>query len=146
MFRYLYNLHEELLSPEKQKNSKQLPQNYLKHYLTNRLVDNLGKELGIPEDSLKGLKTITDLSKSELLAIADRIHHFKVKIQGTEGYAKAEVTVGGVDTQELSSKTMACKNIPNLFFIGEVVDVTGWLGGYNFQWAWSSGFAAGSAC
>ena len=62
---------------------------------------------------------------------------------GTEGYAKAEVTLGGVDTRELSSKTMEARKVPGLFFIGEVVDVTGWLGGYNFQWAWASGFAAG---
>jgi hypothetical protein len=62
---------------------------------------------------------------------------------GTLGYAKAEVTLGGVDTQALSSKTMAVKQQPNLYFIGEVVDVTGWLGGYNFQWAWSSGWVAG---
>jgi len=62
---------------------------------------------------------------------------------GTEGYPKAEVTLGGVDTGELSSKTMESRLVPGLFFIGEVVDVTGWLGGYNFQWAWSSGHAAG---
>jgi predicted flavoprotein YhiN len=61
----------------------------------------------------------------------------------TEGYKKAEVTLGGVSTDELSSKTMEAKKIKNLYFIGEVMDVTGWLGGYNFQWAWSSGFAAG---
>jgi predicted flavoprotein YhiN len=63
----------------------------------------------------------------------------------TEGYAKAEVTVGGVDTDALSSKTMECRAVPGLYFIGEVVDVTGWLGGYNFQWAWASGHAAGQA-
>ena len=140
------DLHDELLNPHKHKNSKQLPQNYLKNYLTNRLVDHLGPHLDIPEDSLKGFKAITDLSKAELTGIADKIHHFKIQISGTTGYAKAEVTAGGVDTQDLSSKTMAAKNIPNLFFIGEVVDVTGWLGGYNFQWAWSSGFSAGMAC
>jgi len=63
----------------------------------------------------------------------------------TEGYDRAEVTLGGVSTNELSSKTMESKRMPGLYFIGEVVDVTGWLGGYNFQWAWSSGFAAGNA-
>jgi len=62
---------------------------------------------------------------------------------GTEGYAKAEVTVGGVDTNELSSKTMEVRSVPDLYFIGEVVDVTGHLGGFNFQWAWASGFVAG---
>ena len=64
---------------------------------------------------------------------------------GSEGYAKAEVTLGGVDTAGLSSQTMAAKDVPGLFVIGEAVDVTGWLGGYNFQWAWSSGWAAGEA-
>jgi len=65
--------------------------------------------------------------------------------EGTEGFAKAEVTAGGVDTHELDSRTMQCRSVPGLYFIGEVVDVTGWLGGYNFQWAWASGFAAGQA-
>jgi predicted flavoprotein YhiN len=64
---------------------------------------------------------------------------------GTLGYNKAEVTLGGVDTRGLSSKTMAATSMPGLYFIGEVVDVTGWLGGYNFQWAWASGYAAGQA-
>jgi len=64
---------------------------------------------------------------------------------GTEGYEKAEVTAGGVDTKELSAKTMESKKVPRLYFIGEVVDVTGWLGGFNFQWAWASGAAAGRA-
>ena len=64
---------------------------------------------------------------------------------GSEGYRKAEVTVGGVDTRELSSQSMQSRRVPGLHFIGEVVDVTGWLGGYNFQWAWASGHAAGTA-
>jgi predicted flavoprotein YhiN len=68
-----------------------------------------------------------------------------LQFSGTEGYAKAEVTLGGVDTASLSSKTMETRDVPGLFFIGEIVDVTGWLGGYNFQWAWASGFAAGQA-
>ena len=71
------------------------------------------------------------------------MHHWEFRPQVTEGYAKAEVTLGGVDTAELSSKTMESSRVPGLYFIGEVVDVTGWLGGYNFQWAWASGFAAG---
>ncbi len=73
------------------------------------------------------------------------IHNWRVFPAGTEGYEKAEVTAGGVDTDELSSKTMECRNVPGLFFIGEVVDVTGHLGGFNFQWAWASGAAAGRA-
>jgi predicted flavoprotein YhiN len=68
-----------------------------------------------------------------------------VTFGGTEGYDRAEVTLGGVSTAELSSQTMESNKVPGLFFIGEVIDVTGWLGGYNFQWAWSSGFAAGQA-
>ncbi len=121
------------------KHSKQTPVNYLKAYLSNRLVDNLITILDFN-------KSITDLKKENLLLIANKLHHFQIPISGTEGYQKAEVTAGGVDTNELSSKTMGCKKIPNLFFIGEVVDVTGWLGGYNFQWAWASGFAAGNHC
>ncbi|MDB6022624.1 MAG: hypothetical protein JWQ04_2481 [Pedosphaera sp.] len=79
----------------------------------------------------------------ELEEIARRLHHWQIQPSGTEGYAKAEVTLGGVDTGELSSKTMEARRVPGLYFIGEVVDVTGWLGGYNFQWAWASGHAAG---
>jgi hypothetical protein len=71
------------------------------------------------------------------------LHAWPFAPDGTEGYPKAEVTLGGVDTAELSSKTMESRRVPGLFFIGEVVDVTGWLGGYNFQWAWASGHAAG---
>ena len=73
------------------------------------------------------------------------LHHWNVKPAGTEGFAKAEVTVGGVDTDELSARTMECRAVPGLYFIGEVVDVTGQLGGFNFQWAWASGHAAGQA-
>ena len=74
---------------------------------------------------------------------AEPVHHWTVIPSGTEGYAKAEVTLGGVDTNELSSKTMEARRVPGLYFIGEVVDVTGHLGGFNFQWAWASGFVAG---
>lgn len=121
------------------KNTKQTPANYLKAHLTNRLIDSLAKT---PDFH----RPITDLKKENLLCIAQHLHNFCVPISGTEGYLKAEVTAGGIDTNELSSKTMAYKKIPQLFFIGEVVDVTGWLGGYNFQWAWSSGYAAGNNC
>ncbi len=82
-------------------------------------------------------------SESELARIAASLTAWQLAPHGTEGYAKAEVTLGGVDTRELSSKTMEAKRLENLYFIGEVVDVTGHLGGYNFQWAWASGFAAG---
>lgn len=73
------------------------------------------------------------------------LHHWQITPQGTEGYLKAEVTAGGIDTADLDARTMEAKRIPGLYFIGEVVDVTGWLGGYNFQWAWASGVAAGRA-
>jgi predicted Rossmann fold flavoprotein len=89
--------------------------------------------------------TMANLRDRDLEALAERLKAWKIVPSGTEGYAKAEVTVGGVDTDELSSRTMAAKKVPGLFVIGEAVDVTGWLGGYNFQWAWSSGWAAGEA-
>jgi predicted flavoprotein YhiN len=73
------------------------------------------------------------------------VHNWQIIPAGTEGYAKAEVTAGGVDTNELSAKTMESRKAPGLYFIGEVVDVTGHLGGFNFQWAWASGFSAGQA-
>ena len=121
------------------KNSKQTVANYLKKYLTNRLVDSLAL---INNDFNCA---ITDLSNEKLFYIAQYIHNFQAPINGSEGYLKAEVTSGGVDTDEISSKTMESKRVPNLYFIGEVLDVTGWLGGYNFQWAWSSGATVGRA-
>ena len=78
-----------------------------------------------------------------LTACAGALKSWQFHPNGTEGYAKAEVTRGGIDTRDLSSKTMAARNVPGLYAIGEAVDVTGWLGGYNFQWAWSSGWCAG---
>jgi predicted Rossmann fold flavoprotein len=84
-------------------------------------------------------------SATRLREIAQRLHDWRIRPSGTVGYKKAEVTLGGVDTRELSSKTMEARNAPGLYFIGEVVDVTGHLGGYNFQWAWASGYAAGQA-
>ena len=83
------------------------------------------------------------LSDRRFAAIETALHGWQVQPGGTLGYNKAEVTWGGVDTRELSSKTMGATSVAGLYFIGEVVDVTGWLGGYNFQWAWSSGHAAG---
>jgi len=88
-------------------------------------------------------KPLRQFSKHEIQMVAERIHHWQLPFNRTEGFRKAEVTVGGIDTNELSSKTMEVNKVRGLYFIGEVVDVTGWLGGYNFQWAWASGFAAG---
>lgn len=90
-------------------------------------------------------KPITQCKDAELRELGRRINAWLFEAGGSEGYAKAEVTLGGVDTTELSSKTMESRNVPGLFFIGEVVDVTGWLGGYNFQWAWASAVAAAGA-
>ncbi len=86
-----------------------------------------------------------DLSDDLIGHIADGLQRWRITPSGSEGYAKAEVTLGGIDTNELSSKTMEAKKVPGLYAIGEAVDVTGWLGGYNFQWAWSSGWCAGQA-
>jgi predicted Rossmann fold flavoprotein len=86
-----------------------------------------------------------DWTNASLAVMEQRLHTWKMMPAGTEGYAKAEVTAGGVDTLELDAKTMQSRKIPGLYFIGEVVDVTGWLGGYNFQWAWASGASAGRA-
>ena len=86
-----------------------------------------------------------DWTNHGLAELERRLHHWMVTPSGTEGYGKAEVTAGGVDTNELSAKTMESRKVPGLFFIGEVVDVTGHLGGFNFQWAWASGYCAGQA-
>ena len=88
---------------------------------------------------------IGEMSNKQLKNVAAVLKSWKLAPSGTEGYAKAEVTLGGVDTLALSSKTMEATAIPGLYIIGEAMDVTGWLGGYNLQWAWSSGWAAGSA-
>ncbi|MFN7038978.1 MAG: NAD(P)/FAD-dependent oxidoreductase [Alphaproteobacteria bacterium] len=117
------------------RNSKLKVTNLLKTYLPKRFIDNLAIFKDID-------KKIAECKNSELEEIAEYIHSFKIQLSGTEGYNKAEVTLGGVDTDELFPNTMESKKIPGLYFIGEIVDVTGWLGGYNFQWAWSSAFIA----
>ncbi len=88
-------------------------------------------------------KPLCQYSEKELAEIAVRLHNWEIKPRGTQGYEKAEVTVGGVDTNELSSKTMESRKVPGLYFVGEVIDVTGQLGGYNLHWAWASGYVAG---
>jgi predicted Rossmann fold flavoprotein len=118
--------------------SKQTTGNFLAQVLPARFAD-LFASLELSD------KPVNQLNRSEVDAITEKLNGWKVRFGGTEGYAKAEVTRGGVSTAELSSQTMEAKRAPGLYFIGEVVDVTGWLGGYNFQWAWSSGFAAGQA-
>lgn len=89
--------------------------------------------------------TLADQSNTALDLLANRVHHWQIKPVGSEGYRTAEVTLGGVSTDAIDAKTMRARDVPGLYFIGEVLDVTGWLGGYNFQWAWSSGWAAGQA-
>lgn len=110
------------------------------------LAEILPKRLAQAVCDLHGISgRLADLKTAEMQAIAGGVNAWAVLPAGTEGYRTAEVTLGGVDTAELSSKTMEAKAQPGLYFIGEVVDVTGHLGGYNFQWAWSSGYAAGQA-
>ena len=87
-----------------------------------------------------------DLPDRALRRLDEAVNGWSVKPVGTEGYRTAEVTLGGVATDHLDQQTMAARSVPGLYVIGEAVDVTGWLGGYNFQWAWSSGWAAGQAC
>ena len=88
-------------------------------------------------------KPVASLSHDECLSLVDTLQNWQVKPSGTEGYRTAEVTLGGVDCNEVSSKTFESSKSAGLYFIGEVLDVTGWLGGYNFQWAWASGWCAG---
>ena len=110
--------------------------NFLKEYLPSRICDTLCEHFFAN-------KALNEFSLKEIQQIGTTLNHWSITPNGTEGYAKAEVTLGGIDTKELSSKTMESIKVPGLFFIGEAVDVTGHLGGYNFQWAWASGFAAG---
>lgn len=111
--------------------------NSLATILPKRFVEILHDSNAIPDCN------INQLTHGQIDALADYIHAWQIKPNGTEGYRTAEVTLGGVDTDELSSKTFEAKKAKGLYFIGEVTDVTGWLGGYNFQYAWSCGFAAG---
>ena len=100
-------------------------------------------EVWLPQ--LKPQRPMKQFNLPELKQVAEQLRNWPLVASGTEGYRTAEVTLGGVDTDELSSSTMQSKKVPGLYFIGEVVDVTGWLGGYNFQWAWASGHAAGNS-
>lgn len=114
--------------------------------LSTVLADRLPKRLAARLCDLElGSRPMRQYREADLRAIADRLRAWPFRPAGNEGYRTAEVTLGGVDTDELSSATMASKKVPNLYFIGEVVDVTGHLGGFNFQWAWASGYAAGQA-
>ncbi len=118
--------------------SKQNLSHVLAGFLPKRLAAEWQQRAGIDD------RRIAEVSNGVLKSLADGLEQWRLVPDGTEGFRKAEVTAGGVDTDELSQRTMESKRVPGLYFIGEAVDVTGWLGGYNFQWAWSSGFAAGS--
>jgi hypothetical protein len=111
----------------------------LARWLPRRLADHWVQGSGLAG------RPMAEVPDRALRALAEAIQAWTLTPAGSEGYRKAEVTRGGVDTRALDSRTMAAKAVPGLHFVGEVVDVTGWLGGYNFQWAWSSGYAAGMA-
>ncbi|SMD00769.1 hypothetical protein SAMN04488101_10884 [Pedobacter nyackensis] len=123
----------ELIETERKHNGKTLLSTLFNRFYAKKFTDALGKYLPIE-------KQVAALTKVELELIEQTIHRFMVKAAGDKGYDKAEVMRGGIDTNELSSKTLECKQVPGLYFGGECIDVTGWLGGYNFQWAWASGF------
>ncbi len=125
----------EALREQRSKNGKQALQTALSFFIPRKLAQLIAADF--PATNL------ADLSDAVLRRAAAAVNDWHVKPAGSEGYRTAEVTLGGVDTRDIDSKTMEAKNVPGLYFIGEVVDVTGWLGGYNFQWAWSSGWCAG---
>jgi predicted flavoprotein YhiN len=107
--------------------------------LPRRLAERVAEEA-------EATGTLADQPDARLAALGEAVNRWRVKPVGSEGYRTAEVTLGGVATDELNQKTLEARRRPGLFVIGEAVDITGWLGGYNFQWAWSSGWAAGQAC
>jgi predicted Rossmann fold flavoprotein len=128
---------EAFLKERKRARPKAEPKTVLGELFPARLAAALAASL--PDE------TMANIPDRTLAAFAARLKRFTVTPTGSEGYAKAEVTVGGIDTRDLSSRTMQARNVPGLYAIGEAVDVTGWLGGYNFQWAWASGWCAGQA-
>lgn len=123
------------LDSQRQQHPNQSLKNTLAMQLPKRLVECLQTLGQLPDVTLK------QLNSPQQAELVEQLQNWQIQPNGTEGYRTAEVTLGGVDTKALSSKTMAAANVPGLYFIGEVVDVTGWLGGYNFQWAWSSAWA-----
>ena len=125
-----------LLTQQRQSNPKQQLQSALSQHLPKRLAEYFCTQHQLH-------RSLAETGNKAIRKLADTLHNWQLTPSGTEGYRTAEVTRGGVDTHVLSSQNMEVKSIPGLYFIGEVVDVTGWLGGYNFQWAWSSGYAAG---
>jgi predicted Rossmann fold flavoprotein len=128
----------DMLRAARQSTGKQAPQTALARFLPKALAQTITANTG-------AANTLADNSENKLSAIAEAVNNWRIKPTGSEGYRTAEVTLGGISTDELDQKTMQSKSVKGLYFIGEVVDVTGWLGGYNFQWAWSSGWSAGQA-
>jgi predicted Rossmann fold flavoprotein len=128
----------DALRAARTRNGRQALQTALGELLPKRLAQLIAESSRIEGH-------LADLSDKQLLAVEKAVNDWQVKPAGSEGYRTAEVTLGGVDTDGLNQKTMEAKSAKGLYFIGEVVDVTGWLGGYNFQWAWSSGWVAGQA-
>ncbi len=128
----------ETLRRERTERPKLQLDNALAHFIPKRLADQIAQRT-------HGVSRLADLSDAKLRTVADAVNRWRITPDGTEGWRTAEVTLGGIDTTALSSRTMEATSVPGLYFIGECVDVTGWLGGYNFQWAWSSGWAAGQA-
>jgi predicted Rossmann fold flavoprotein len=120
--------------------SRQQLDTVLAALLPKRLAKGWLDLMGLDAD-----RRVAEVPDRELRGVADSLHDWSLVPDGSEGWRKAEVMRGGVSTQALSQATLECKQVPGLYFIGEVVDVTGWLGGYNFQWAWASGFVAGQA-
>ncbi|ESX62132.1 NAD(FAD)-utilizing dehydrogenase [Mesorhizobium sp. LSHC422A00] len=129
----------ELLRAARRVNGRQAVQTVLANHLPKRLAQAVAERSGIDGN-------LADLTDLQMKTVEAAVNDWRIKPAGSEGYRTAEVTLGGVDTNGLDQKTMQAKSVPGLFFIGEVVDVTGWLGGYNFQWAWSSGWASGQVC
>lgn len=126
----------EFLRASRRSSAKKKLHTVLGGILPQRLADMIAAPHGLDD-------AMADLSDNTLKTIAGAVNAWRVKPGGSEGFRTAEVTLGGVDTRELSSRTFEAGKVPGLYFIGEVIDVTGWLGGYNFQWAWSSGWCAG---
>ncbi len=129
---------EEILRDARKRSPRSRLRSVLSEHLPNRLAEVLAARIGLETE-------MGNASDQDIGRVAAELQHLTFHPTGTEGYAKAEVTAGGISTDALSSRTMEAKTVPGLYTIGEAVDVTGWLGGYNFQWAWSSGWAAGQA-
>ena len=131
------DLQQQLLQAQKEK-TKLKVKHYLIQFLAKRLV-----AIFLQEDLLE--LSLLDLSHKQIQTIAEQFNNWKIKPNGTEGYRTAEVTLGGVDCHAISSKTLQANQVAGLYFVGEALDISGWLGGYNFQWAWASGWCAGQS-